>query len=115
MEVILSPSCADLRGSLGAGFGYHIEHIHGRYVSRRNSKGDIPKDGHLRLIHACAVLSKMRMHIIDIRVTAKELRDALDEAGYIYGIQLVLMPKGEILDHTRVLGYLAVYGIYYYK
>jgi hypothetical protein len=113
MEVILSPSCADLRGSLGAGFGYHIEHIHGRYVSRRNSKGDIPKDGHLCFIHACAVLSKLRLHIIDIRVTAKELRDAIDEARFWYGIQLLLMPKSEILNHTQVLEYLAEYGIYF--
>ena len=113
MEVILSPSCADLRGSLGAGFGYHIEHIRGRYVSRRNSKGAIPKDGHLRFIHTCAVLSKLRLHIIDIRITAKELRDALDEAKRLYGIQLLLMPKSEILNHTRVLGLLANYGIYF--
>jgi hypothetical protein len=113
MEVILSPSCADLRGSLGAGFGYHIEHIHGRYVSRRNSKGAIPKDGHLRFIRTCAVLSKLRLHIIDIRVTAKELKDALDEAGCWYDIQLVLTPKSEILNHTRVQELLAKYGIHF--
>ena len=86
MEIILSKQCAALTGSLGKGFGYFIVRrwsrtdVKFRYYSQR-SKWDVPADGHLRFIFACADLAKMKTHISDIRVSRRELSDALWDAG----------------------------------
>ncbi len=86
MELILSRQCESLTGSLGRGFGYHVQRrsdydgtIH--FWGVRKSKGTVPPDGHLRFIFLCAELTKMRLHIADIRVSVAELHDALWEAG----------------------------------
>ena len=81
MEIILSNQCQSLTGALGQGFGYSIQKQHGKFVSKRNSKGPIPRDGHLRFILACAELAQMKLHISDIRVPSWEFRTALCEAG----------------------------------
>ena len=82
MEIILSPQCEAITGSLGEGFGYHIQRRKNGFFSQRNSKGIIPRDGHLKFIFTCAVLAQMGLHISDIRVPRKELAQALAEAGY---------------------------------
>ena len=85
MEIILSKHCQALTGSLGKGFGYFIvgrwsrKDVKFRYYSQR-SKWDVPADGHLRFIFACAELAQMKTHITDIRIYSVELREALDEA-----------------------------------
>ena len=81
MEIILSKQCAALIGSLGKGFGYHIQRRKNGFFAKRNSNGEIPADGHLRFIFACADLAQLKTHITRIRVTRKELSDALWEAG----------------------------------
>ena len=87
MEIILSKQCKSLTGSLGRGFGYFIvarwsrKDVKFRFYSQR-SKWDVPADGHLRFIFACAQLAQMKTHITDIRVPRKELAQALAEAGY---------------------------------
>ena len=63
MEIILTKQCEALTGSLGEGFGYYIRrapHKDGsvRFFSQR-SKWDVPPDGHLRFIFACADLTLM--------------------------------------------------------
>lgn len=87
MEIILSKQCEALTGSLGKGFGYHIQRRTDhdgktRFWGVRQSNGVIPHDGHLRFIFACAELAQMKTHITDILVSRKELSDALWEAGY---------------------------------
>ena len=82
MEIILSKQCLSLTGSFGKGFGYSIQKQHGKFVSKRNSKGEVPANGHLRFILTCAELAQMKLHISDIRVTRRELVDALWSAGY---------------------------------
>ena len=89
MEIILSKHCEALTGSLGKGYGYYIRrarHQDGsvRFFSQRSKHPPIPHDGHLRFIFACAELAQLKTHIADIRVSRKELREALSEAGYYH-------------------------------
>ncbi len=85
MEIILSKQCESLTGSLGRGFGYFIvsrwsrKDVKYRYYSQR-SRWDVPPDGHLRFILTCAILAQSKLHIADIRLSAKEFRQALREA-----------------------------------
>ena len=81
MEIILSSNCKSLTGALGKHFGYHIQHCKNGFFAKRNAKGEVPPDGHLRFIIACAELAKSGLHIEDIRVKGEELNDALNEAG----------------------------------
>ena len=85
MEIILSKQCEALTGSLGKGFGYSIQRRRdheGRYhFYSQRSKWNVPPDGHLRFIFTCAELAQMRLHIADIKVTNRELFEALREAN----------------------------------
>ena len=81
MEIILSKQCAALTGSFIKGYGYHIQRRKNGFFAKRNAKGEIPADGHLRFIFACADLAQMKTHITDIRVSRRELSDALWDAG----------------------------------
>lgn len=80
MEIFLTKQCEAFTGSLGKGFGYHIQRRKNGFFAKRNSNGKIPADGHLRFIFACAELAQMKTHITDINVSVGELDEALDEA-----------------------------------
>ena len=82
MEIILSPQCEAITGSLGEGFGYHIQRRKNGFFSQRNSKGIIPRDGHLKFIFTCAILAQANLHITDIKVSRDELVKAVEEAGW---------------------------------
>ena len=82
MEIILSPQCETITGSLGEGFGYHIQRRKNGFFSQRNSKGIIPRDGHLKFIFTCAILAQANLHITDIKVSREELVKAVEEAGW---------------------------------
>ena len=84
MEIILSNNVQSLTGSLGQGYGYSIRREidgegHTSFHSVRAPK-NVPKDGHLRFIFACAVLARMGSHITDIRVEVTEMNRAIAEA-----------------------------------
>ena len=81
MEIILSKQCESLTGSLGRGFGYHIQRRKKGFFAKRNTKGVVPPDGHLRFILSCAELAQSKLHITDIRVPRRELVFALWRAG----------------------------------
>ena len=81
MEIILSKQCEALTGSLGRGFGYHIQRRKNGYYAKRNTKGVVPPDGHWKFIITCAELTQMKLHVSDIRVKRIELAQALWEAG----------------------------------
>lgn len=81
MEIILSNNCKSLNGSLGRGFGYHIQRRKNGFFAKRNTKGIVPPDGHLRFILTCAELAQDGLHIADIRVSNRELFEALREAN----------------------------------
>lgn len=80
MKIILSKQCESLTGSLGRGFGYHIEHRKNGFFSKRDQRGNPPCDGHWRFIVTCAQLAQNKLHIADIEVTGFELKIALQEA-----------------------------------
>ena len=82
MEILITKQCEAITGSLGRGYGYHIQRRKNGFFAKRNSNGAIPADGHLRFIFACAELARLKTHIADIRVSRMELRAALSEAGY---------------------------------
>ena len=86
MQIILSRQCESLTGYLGQGFGYHIQRRseHNGKVSFwgvRKSKGAVPNNGHWRFILACANLAQNKLHIADVKVTNRELYEALREAN----------------------------------
>jgi hypothetical protein len=87
MEIILSKQCESLTGSLGRGFGYHIQKRKNGYFAKRNSKGVVPPDGHWRFILTCAVLAQNKLHIVDIRVARNELGLALYDAHCYIAMQ----------------------------
>ena len=106
MEIILSSNIKSLSGSLGRGFGYFIVQRQSAdkkpcFISQR-SRHSVPQDGHLRFILACAEISKMGLHIADIRVSVRELNEAIEEAtGYrIYSLDY---EEGKMLNAKQVL------------
>ena len=105
MKIILTDQCKSLTGSLGAGFGYHIQRRKNGFFAKRNSKGDVPFNGHWLFITACADLALLGTHIDDILVTAGELREAIEEAGYLYGDRLVKAKRDEIFHASQVMDF----------
>ncbi len=92
MEIFLSKLCESITGSLGQGFGFHIQKRSDsdgtiRFWGVRKSKGTIPPDGHLRFIFLCAELAQNKLHITDIRVSREELKTALYEAHCFIAMQ----------------------------
>lgn len=81
MEIILSRHCESLTGSLGRGFGYHIQRRKNGFFGKRNSKGNVPYWGHWQFIVACAEIAKFGLHIRDIKLPVVEFHDALREAN----------------------------------
>lgn len=87
MKVILSKQCLSLTGMLERGLGYHLVERKNGFIARRNSKGSVPPDGHLRFIFLCAELAQNKLHITDIRVSREELKTALYEAHCFIAMQ----------------------------
>ena len=89
MEIILSKQCKALTGSLGRGFGYHIQRRKNGFFAVRNTKGIVPPDGHWRFIAACAELAHIGLHISDIEIHWLELQTALYEAKHFVASEQV--------------------------
>ena len=89
MEILLSPTCESITGTLGRGFGYYIRSTKkGRFFGQR-SKHSVPPDGHWRFILTCAELAQAKLHIGDIRIEWEELRSALFEAKFFVASEMV--------------------------
>ncbi len=100
MEIILSKLCESITGSLGQGFGFHIQKRSDsdgtiRFWGVRKSKGTIPPDGHLRFIFTCATLAQNKLHISDVRVSRDEMMDALWKAGIWHVADYIAANKNE--------------------
>ena len=87
MKVFLSQQCLSLTGMLERGLGYHLVERKNGFIARRNSKGSVPPDGHLRFIFLCAELAQNGLHITDIRVSREEVKKALYEAHCFIAMQ----------------------------
>lgn len=81
MEIILSNRVESLTGTLLKGCGYHIVHRKNGFFGRRNSKGYVPEKGHLVFIVRCAHLAREGVYVSDIRISGREIIEALREAG----------------------------------
>lgn len=100
MKIILTKRCEHMSGSIGRGYGYSIRGINGEFFAVRNSKGNIPYDGHLGIIIACANMALLDLHIADIELKSKELKKALIEARVpIVG----KVPRGKTLNAKETL------------
>ena len=89
MKIILTNQCESLTGSVGRGFGYHIQKRKNGFFAKRNTKGSVPHDGHLRFIFACAEQAQMKLHIADIKVDWMEVQSALYEARHFTASEVV--------------------------
>ena len=110
MEIILSKQCESLTGALGNGYGYFIQRRRGQdgkchFFSQRSKHPPIPIDGHLRFISTCADLAQMGLHISDIRVSAKELREAFEEADLWYGVRIKNTNGKQIFNASDIINY----------
>ena len=85
MIIQLSEQCESLTGTLNKKYGYYIQVRNTKSGDKRfcsaRSRGKVPADGHLKFIFTCAKLTESRLHMVDIRLTADELADALREAS----------------------------------
>ena len=80
MEIILARTCKSITGSLGKSYGYSITKRDGKFYSIRSPKGSRIRDGHLRIIFACAELAQYNFIIANIDVEGEELLEAAREA-----------------------------------
>ena len=108
MQIILSKQCESLTGSLGRGFGYHIQKRKNGFYAKRNSNGEIPPDGHLKFILSCANLAQSKLHIADIRVSREELKSALNEAHFFVAAQNL---KLEIYNAQDIINLKHTFGL----
>ena len=85
MKIFLSSQCESLTGTLKKNHGYYIRRFRHKdgsvHFNSQRSKHSVPPNGHLQFIIDCAELTKSRLHLVDIRLTADELADALREAS----------------------------------
>ena len=86
MKVILSKQCESLKGMLRTDLGYFLVKRKDNFYSVR-SKHYVPADGHIQFIFTCAELAQNKLHIMDIRVSRDELKDALYEARCFIAMQ----------------------------
>ena len=105
MEVILANTCKSLTGSLDSSTGYTIRRHGEKFLSMRKPKGPVPPDGHWRFICLCAQLVQAKLYFADIRVSARELRSAFDEAHAFYGDRLVKANAKQIYNAREVLDF----------
>ena len=108
MKLILSENCLSLVGMLNTSLGYHIEHRKNGFFAKRNSKGQVPPDGHWRFIVLCAELARNKLYVTDIRLLAEELEEALQEAGHYVASQNL---RKTIYDARDVLNLKTTFGL----
>ena len=102
MEIILSKYCKSFTGTISRYHGYAIRKTGKRYFSYRTNSRHATPDGHWRFILACAELAKQGFLLTDIKVTAGELDDALDEATN-GRLQTPWAPRDAVVNADQVL------------
>ena len=94
---------------LERGLGYHLVARKNGFIARRNSKGYVPHDGHLRFIFLCAELAQNRLHITDIEVSQDEIMKALHEMNIWDYLWQLSYP--DILHADDVLSLKTTFGL----
>jgi hypothetical protein len=91
MEIILSPRCKSFTGTISRYHGYAVRQSGKRFFSYRTPGKYAKPDGHWQFIVSCAEIAKLNFHIADIKVTYKELKEAIVEAKipglYLYRLK----------------------------
>ncbi len=109
MELFLAPQAASITGSFGAKCGYAVQRQNNRFFAKRNSKGIVPPDGHWRFMIQCANIVQAKIYFADFDIPAKELEQALDEAGICYAPRDLFAQKlyhaQDILNLAKSLNY----------
>lgn len=91
MEIILSPRCKSITGTLSKKHGYYVRSTKkGRFFGQRTNSTNVPPDGHLRFIIDCAYLAKNGLYVANIILHWPELVSALNEAKKYQAGQHVL-------------------------
>ena len=98
MEIFLSNQCKSLTGQLGRQYGYSIQKRGKRFFSKRNSRGNVPLNAHLKFILSCADVARLKLHICDIAVSQKELREALIESKHFIAAHYLRLPTYNARD-----------------
>ena len=89
MQIFLSKHVDSLTGKIDNRCGYHIQHRKNGFFAKRNTRGYVPSDGHIRCILQCAQLAQYKLYASDIRVHWLELSDALLQAGHYTANEVV--------------------------
>lgn len=112
MRVILSKQCLSLTGMLERGLGYHLVERKNGFIARRNSKGSVPPDGHLRFIFLCAELAQNKLHIADIRVPYLEMYVAVQSAGHTIAVDIVRKYSNKgVFNAIQVMDFKNAFGL----
>ena len=106
MEIILNENCSSFTGSLNGSYGYAVRKHKGGFYLFRYSRGKVPYDGHLSAIAALAKMAVAGLCIAEVKCSAGELKQAFQEAGYVFGSALGILPNKLILGAEQVLFYL---------
>ena len=106
MEIILSPHCKSFTGTLSRRYGYAICKRGEGFYSQRNRK-NVPPDGHLQFIFACAELAREGLLLSNISIRGSELLDAATEAGLTFE---TILPDVEYNAHD-ILNIKTYYGL----
>ena len=102
MKLILSVYCTSFTGALSKSYGYAVRKHNNGFYGYRNSRGDVPPDGHLRFIIACAKLAG-GLYVADIEIDSIELACALKEAGHKYASWYVTTDPRHIFHAADIL------------
>lgn len=108
MKVLLSQQCLSLTGMLERGLGYHLEQRKNGFFAKRNSKGQVPPDGHWRFIVLCAELAQNKLYITDIQVCREEVKKALYGAHYFIAMQNL---KKDTYDARDIINLKTTFGL----
>ena len=103
MKIYLSKNCESFTGMLNRRWGYAIQRQKGLFVSKRNSNGYVPPDGHLRFIFGVAKIVPSHLYFSDIDVSLKELKQAFNEAQIPIPESLKPLPPSTILHTYDIL------------
>ena len=102
MKLILTSYCTSFTGTIQKGHGYAVQRRKSGFYGRRNTRGDVPPDGHLRFIIACAKLAG-GLYVADIEIDSIELACALKEAGHKYASWYVTTDPRHIFHAADIL------------
>ena len=93
MQIFLSQQVNSLSGMIDKKTGYFIVPRKDKNGKMRffgvRKRGIIPPEGHLRFILQCARRAYSKIYIADVRVSPRELWDALIEAGKHQAAEIV--------------------------